>query len=172
MCCWTAADTIGPRAPLPEGWRRKTILVGDHVTLTDDVRVRVEVGDEPGGSLVEAAIDDFSVSYLSCEDVVTAFGDSDVPSTLALRPNAPNPFGLGTTIRYELPSSMPVLLTIHSASGRVVRTLIGHESRGEGPHAARWDGRDDGGRPVAAGAYFYRLNAGGETLTAKMILLK
>ncbi len=59
---WTAADTMGPRAPLPEGWHRKTILVSEHVALTHHVRVRVEVADLPGGSLVEAAIDDFSVS--------------------------------------------------------------------------------------------------------------
>jgi putative hemolysin len=169
---WTAADTTGPRAPLPEGWNRKTILVSGHIELTDSVCVRVEVADLPGGSLVEAAIDDFSVSYLSCGDTVTASDGSGGRSGLALRPNAPNPFGLSTVIRYELPGDVPVLLTIHSASGRVVRTLLDHERTGRGPHAVRWDGRDDSGRPVAAGAYFYRLDAGGETLTAKMILLK
>lgn len=169
---WVAADTIGPRAPLPQGWHRKTILVGDSIELTDQVRVRVEVADLPGGSLVEAAVDDFSISYLSCGDVVTASENQERQSRLALRPNAPNPFGLSTVIRYELPAEAPVLLTVHSASGRIVRTLVDHERRGEGPHAVRWDGCDDGGRPVAAGAYFYRLEAAGETLTAKMILLK
>ncbi|MFH1864426.1 MAG: C1 family peptidase [Candidatus Eisenbacteria bacterium] len=169
---WTAADTIGPRAPLPQGWHRKTILVGDHIALTDLVRVRVEVADLPGGSLVEAAIDDFSVSYLSCGDTVTASDDSHRQSSLALRPNAPNPFGLSTVINYELPGDVPVFLTFHNASGRVVRTLVDHERRGEGPHAVRWDGCDDSGRAVAAGAYFYRIEAGGETLTAKMLLLK
>jgi putative hemolysin len=168
---WTAADTIGPRSPLPEGWKRRTIVVGDHVELTDQVRARVEVADMPGGSLVEAAIDDFSVSYLSCGDLL-ATPESTDRSSLALSPNAPNPFGPTTLIRYELPAAMPVNLTIHSASGRVVRTLVAGESRAGGPHAVRWDGRDDGGRKVAAGAYFYRLDAGGETLTAKMILLK
>ncbi|MCK4916207.1 MAG: hypothetical protein KAS89_08550, partial [Candidatus Eisenbacteria sp.] len=169
---WTAADTTGPRAPLPEGWHRKTILVSGHVALTDQVRVRVQVADLLGGSLVEAAIDDFSVSYLWCGDTVVASDDPSRRSGLALRPNAPNPFGPSTVIHYELPGSAPVLLTVHSASGRVVRTLIDHERRGEGPHAVRWNGRDDRGQPVAAGAYFYRLDAGGETLTAKMILLK
>ena len=169
---WTAADTVGPRAPLPEGWHTMTILVGDHVALTDQFRVRVEVADLPGGSLVESAIDDFSVSYLSCGGAVASTEGAAGRSSLALRPNAPNPFGLSTVIHYELPAAMPVHLTIHNASGRVVRTLVDHERRGEGPHAVRWDGRDDSGRSVAAGAYFYRLDADGETLTAKMILLK
>ena len=169
---WTAADTTGPRAPLPVGWYRKTILVSEHIALTDQVRVRVEVADVPGGSLVEAAIDDFSVSYLSCGDTVTASDGSSRRSGLALRPNAPNPFGLSTVIRYELPAATPVRLTIHNATGRVVRTLVGGERRGEGPHAVRWDACDDTGHAVAAGAYFYRLDAGGETLTARMILLK
>ncbi|MCK4409069.1 MAG: hypothetical protein KAW67_03230, partial [Candidatus Eisenbacteria sp.] len=169
---WAAADTTGPRAPLPESWHRKTILVSEHVALTHEVRVRVEVADLPGGSVVEAAIDDFSVSYLSCGDTVAASGDPSGRSGLVLRSNAPNPFDLSTVIRYELPSNAPVLLAIHSASGRVVRTLIDHEYRGEGPHAVRWDGRDESGRPVAAGAYFYRLDVGGETLTASMILMR
>jgi hypothetical protein len=169
---WTAADTTGPRSPLPEGWFRKTIVVDDHVALTDAVRVRVEVGDFLGGSLVEAAIDDFSVSYLSCGDAVARADDSREIARVALRPNAPNPFGPSTVIRYELPVEASVHLTIHSAGGRVVRTLVDNESRGAGPHAVRWDGRDDSGRKVAAGGYFYRLDAGGETLTAKMIMLK
>ncbi|HYW68184.1 MAG TPA: C1 family peptidase, partial [bacterium] len=169
---WTAADTVGPRAPLPEGWHRRTIVVGDHVALTDQFRVRIEVADLPGGSLVEAAIDDFSVSYLSCGGALASTEGGAGRSSLALRPNAPNPFGLSTVIQYELPAATPVHLTIHNASGRVVRTLVDHERRGEGPHAVRWDGRDDSGRSVAAGAYFYRLDADGETLTAKMILLK
>jgi hypothetical protein len=134
--------------------------------------VRIEVGDVLGGSLVEAAIDDFSASYLTCGDALARADDTQAVSRVALRPNAPNPFGPSTVIAYELPGEASVHLTIHSANGRVVRTLVDSESRGAGPHAVSWDGRDESGRQVAAGAYFYRLEAGGETLTAKMIMLK
>jgi hypothetical protein len=36
----------------------------------------------------------------------------------------------------------------------------------------RWDGTDADGQRVAAGVYFYRLVAGGETLTKKMTVMK
>jgi len=166
---WVHADTVGPRAPLPVGWYERAVVVGEHVALTDQVRVRVQVADEPGGSLVEAGLDDFSVEYLTCS---TAGDEDAAASAVSLRPNAPNPFGRSTVIRYELPTAAPVHLTVHNASGRTVRTLVHGEHRGRGPHAVRWDGRNDGGRDVAAGVYFYRLVAGGETLTAKMIFLK
>jgi len=35
-----------------------------------------------------------------------------------------------------------------------------------------WDGRDDSGREVASGIYFYRMRTGKEILTRKMVLLK
>jgi flagellar hook assembly protein FlgD len=58
---------------------------------------------------------------------------------------------------------------VYSADGRLVATLL----RGTvepGVREVMWDGRDAGGRPVATGVYFCRLDAGGGTLTRKMIL--
>jgi hypothetical protein len=43
---------------------------------------------------------------------------------------------------------------------------------GAGPHAQPWDGRDDGGRVLASGVYFCRLEADGEALSRSMVLLK
>ena len=50
--------------------------------------------------------------------------------------------------------------------------LSDSEVRDAGDHTVSWDGRDGGGREVAAGAYFYRLEVDGESATQKMILLK
>jgi flagellar hook assembly protein FlgD len=52
----------------------------------------------------------------------------------------------------------------------MVRTLArGAESAG--PHVATWDGRDDGGRTVAAGAYWVRLSASGREVTRRIVRL-
>jgi hypothetical protein len=191
---WVPADTIGPRAPLPVGWKTRTILVSEHVALTDSVRFRVQVADEPGGSLVEAAIDDFTVSYLSCEaerdgpagalaaaqpvpgpsqiETVGPDGDDTGAGNVALRPNTPNPFYASTTISFTLPSPAEVTLAIVDPSGRVVRTLLNSETRGAGDHDVLWDGRDDMGVHTASGIYFYRLTTRGNVLSQKMILLK
>jgi hypothetical protein len=89
-----------------------------------------------------------------------------------LHGNFPNPFNPMTRIRYELPAPAPVSLRVYSISGRLVRVLLDSELRGPGTHTTEWDGTDDQGRNVASGVYFYRLEADGERLTRKMILLK
>jgi hypothetical protein len=72
----------------------------------------------------------------------------------------PNPFTAQTTIRCELPISGPVRLTIRDAAGRVVKTLSSYASP-LAPNEFRWDAKDEQGRGVAAGVYFYCLEAGG-----------
>ena len=42
----------------------------------------------------------------------------------------------------------------------------------QGRHEAVWDGRDDSGRQVASGTYFYRLEAGAHSETKRMVLVK
>jgi hypothetical protein len=75
---------------------------------------------------------------------------------LDLSPARPNPFRGPTLIPFALPNDGRVEVTVYDAAGRRVRTLVsGHLPAGS--HGARWDGRDAGGRPVAAGVYFVRL---------------
>ncbi len=97
-------------------------------------------------------------------------GDPNAKPGLATE-NYPNPFNPNTTIRFTLAQSGPVQLRIYDALGRHVRTLA------EGPHAAGahgvvWDGRDANGRALASGVYVYRLRAGTQEATRRMLLLK
>ena len=95
-----------------------------------------------------------------------------VPSPgFALAQNSPNPFNPVTTIRFTLPESRDVRLTVFDAAGRLVTTLL-DETRGVGSHQVEWDGTDAFGRFVGSGIYFYRLNAGKFVESRKMILLK
>ena len=102
--------------------------------------------------------------------VQTAVGDGPGMAT-ALHPNHPNPFNPSTTIRYELAAAGDVRLRVFDAAGRLVRTLV-DAREGAGAHDVVFDGRDDAGRPMASGVYFYRLDAGSATQTRKMVLLK
>lgn len=84
----------------------------------------------------------------------------------------PNPFNAATTIEFSIRERSHVTLQIYNIAGQRVRTLV-DEDRAPGVHAdVTWDGRDNDGRPVASGIYFYRLTAQGFTQTKKMILLK
>ncbi len=60
-----------------------------------------------------------------------------------------------TVISYRAPMGEPIVIEIFDVTGRIVR---GFDLIGSGADAmVTWDGRDDAGRAVAAGAYFYRL---------------
>jgi len=103
---------------------------------------------------------------------VSAVGDEQLPKLLTLVGNTPNPFNPVTEIKFALPAAGAVTVTVHDLSGRVVRTLLGGAERVAGPQTIVWRGRDDSGRMVASGAYFYRVTSGSETVVGKMLLLK
>jgi len=84
--------------------------------------------------------------------------------------NAPNPFNPATRIGFNLARPTRVDLRVYDVA--LVRTLLAGEHRGAGPGEAPWFGRDDAGREVAAGVYFYRLEAEGAILTRRMVLVR
>jgi flagellar hook assembly protein FlgD len=55
--------------------------------------------------------------------------------------------------------------------GRRVATLAS-EQMVAGEHTVTWRGRDEGGRRVASGTYFYRLMADGQMQVKRMVLVK
>jgi hypothetical protein len=81
-----------------------------------------------------------------------------VPPTLGQ--NAPNPITSTKTtkIRYALPSAGPVDLRIYDVQGRRVRVLSdGYKEAGA--HLTTWDGKNEDGRSVPAGVYYYELRS-------------
>jgi choice-of-anchor B domain-containing protein len=96
---------------------------------------------------------------------------SDAPARFVLNQNHPNPFNPTTTISYDLNDAAYVTLTVFDGLGRPVRTLV-NGAQTAGPQSVRWDGRDDAGQPVTSGVYFYRLRAGGESSSRRMVFLK
>jgi hypothetical protein len=101
----------------------------------------------------------------------TAIDNPVVRHRFELGQNIPNPFNPITRISYELPSRVPVTLTVYDVDGRLVKTLVS-ETKGPGAFTTAWEGKNDNGEPVASGVYFYRLNAGGFVQTKKMVFLK
>jgi hypothetical protein len=96
-----------------------------------------------------------------------------LPRAFRLEQNSPNPFNPQTTITYSVPeeSDGDTELSVFSIRGRKVRTLVSSQKR-SGNYTVSWNGRDESGRSLPSGVYFYRLVTGGETLTRKMILAK
>ncbi|MFN8176853.1 MAG: FlgD immunoglobulin-like domain containing protein [bacterium] len=95
------------------------------------------------------------------------------PSALALAPSCPNPFVAGAETRMSLllPSDADVTIEVFDALGRRERhTGLGFVSAGS--RSLRFDGRDDEGRLLPSGVYFYRVRAAGDTVTRKLVVTR
>ena len=83
----------------------------------------------------------------------------------------PNPFNPLCTIRYDIPRAGRVSLRVFDVNGSLVRTLVS-AWREPGVYSEVWDGRDDSGKQLPSGVYFYRLEAGDFVATHKLVLLR
>lgn len=105
-----------------------------------------------------------------------------IPDVFELSQNYPNPFwseatsrfagNPETAIRFGLPQTSRVTLKVFDLAGREVATLVANEEFPAGRHQRLWNGRDQQGRQVGSGVYFYRLVAGSFTKTMKLTLLR
>ncbi|MDZ7266864.1 MAG: DUF5666 domain-containing protein [candidate division KSB1 bacterium] len=93
------------------------------------------------------------------------------PGSFALWQNYPNPFNPSTVIRFALPQAGQMRLAVYNILGQPVRTLM-EGVRPAGEFQVTWDGRDNRGRQVASGVYFYRLEAQGQVQTRKLTLMR
>ena len=97
--------------------------------------------------------------------------NTGVPAKFKLAQNWPNPFNPTTTINYYIPEIARVELAIYNVLGQKVKTLV---NRLQQPKTYRieWDGTNDQGHAVASGIYIYRLQAGKNIATKKLILMR
>ncbi len=101
-----------------------------------------------------------------------------LPKKHELQQNYPNPFNPTTTIEYSLSAQANVRVTVFDVNGKQVRQLV-NGIKTAGRHSVLWDARDDSGKMVSSGVYFYRLevkSTNGSTSSfvkvRKMILMK
>jgi hypothetical protein len=85
--------------------------------------------------------------------------------------NYPNPFNPETSIAFSTKENGPVSIDIYNVRGQKVRSLL-NENKEAGNHTVVWNGKDDNGKNVASGVFFYRMKSGKYSSTKKMILMK
>jgi hypothetical protein len=96
---------------------------------------------------------------------------NNTPENFVLEQNYPNPFNPTTTIGFQINSAVGVKLSIFNMMGQEVRMLV-NEFKPVGSYQVTWDGRDNNGNAIPTGQYFYKLQAGNETLMKQMTLVK
>ncbi|UCF04573.1 MAG: T9SS type A sorting domain-containing protein [bacterium] len=89
-----------------------------------------------------------------------------------LWPPVPNPSNPMTRISYSVPDACVVSMEIYDISGRLIIRLLDNITVTGGKHTVEWRGVDKYGRAVGSGVYLYRLIAGNEIITRKMVLLR
>ncbi len=99
-----------------------------------------------------------------------------IPLKFALLQNYPNPFNPETWLPYELATDATVTIRIYDVKGQLVRQLdLGEQKAGryiDKKKAAYWDGKDQTGKAVTSGLYFYTLKADDFQATRRMVIFK
>ncbi len=141
-------------------------LVG-YFAATDGTGTRLSPYNAPGTLL---SLDRTPDSVASLYPPIRALNP---PTDYVLYHNFPNPFNPGTAIRFFAPRAEHVELIIYNLLGQRVRTLFDGTAVPGADNEFQWiDGRDDYGRTVSSGVYFFRLKTPGSVLTNKMLYLK
>jgi hypothetical protein len=91
-----------------------------------------------------------------------------------LYPSFPNPFNSHTRIKFSVPTkgyNPHTVLKIYNVSGQLVKVLVNKNLK-PGIYTITWDGKNDLGRKLSAGIYFYQLKIENKRDTKKLILAK
>jgi hypothetical protein len=94
-----------------------------------------------------------------------------IPVSFFLYQNYPNPFNPSTTIQFYSPQFADGEVAIFNTLAEKIKTVFSGRVH-QGNNFARWDGRDEQGKRVASGVYFYRLRTQTFSETKRMLLIK
>jgi hypothetical protein len=82
----------------------------------------------------------------------------------------PNPFTKNTCMSFSLSKAANVRIKVYNAVGQLVKTVL-DEKRESGVNNIYWNSRDDDGKLLPNGIYFYSFETEGYQSTGKMIIL-
>ncbi len=92
--------------------------------------------------------------------------NNKVLNEFSLSQNYPNPFNPSTVIKFSIPKTSMVNLTVYDVLGREVMTLV-NDMMKPGNYNVQFDAS-----ALSSGVYFYTINAGDFADTKKMLFVK
>jgi hypothetical protein len=112
------------------------------------------------------------IPFFSSQDPSDVADKKNIPSEFILKGNYPNPFNPTTVIRYQLSVISHVQLRVYDTLGREIAILVNEEQQ-PGDHNITFDtAKLSNGNKLTSGVYFYRIQAGKNSATGKMVLQK
>lgn len=122
----------------------------------------------PGGTFYSGSAD---FRFVQATTPVYEISSTALPSGFTVGQNSPNPFNPETSIDYSIAASVPVKFEVFDILGRTVwEENFGIQAAGN--YQIQWRGRDSSNNALPSGVYLYRLTAGENAETRKMMLLK
>jgi len=91
---------------------------------------------------------------------------TEIPSEFSLSQNYPNPFNPTTSIKFEIPKTSLVKISVFDVTGKELEVLV-NEQLHAGTYQTIWNGSN-----YSSGVYYYRINSGNYTETKRMALIK
>jgi hypothetical protein len=82
-----------------------------------------------------------------------------------------NPYRAGQPLRVSVPANTRASICVYDSQGALKRALF-HDLVGSSAIVLSWDGRSDRGTAEPAGVYYVRVEAGGQRLRKKLVLLR
>ena len=155
---------------LANGISDDDLASGEGLTAEIKFRVKSDFEDDVSIAITDAEIIDgfYLLNHVREMGSLTV---AITPDRYDLAQNYPNPFNPSTTIEYALPKTSSVQLTIFNMAGQAARTLVDDRQKA-GSYSVEWDGRDNSGRQMASGIYFYNIKADDFQSVRKMVLVK
>ncbi|MFA7361100.1 MAG: T9SS type A sorting domain-containing protein [Candidatus Kapaibacterium sp.] len=88
------------------------------------------------------------------------------PDNFKLYQNYPNPFNPITTIKFDVPRSSSVKISVFDVSVKQMETIVNEQFQA-GTYSTQWNASG-----YSSGIYFYTLITNGYTETKKMLMVK
>ena len=165
---------------IPESWtiKLKDLKTGSVVDMRTDSLYEFTVKDiqkkdnDPGVKLAGiSAVNVSSIPDPRFEITITSTSTGVEnpqfkPHKVSLSQNYPNPFNPETEIKFYIPRSQVMRLTVYDILGRRVAELV-DGTMTTGWHAVTWNADN-----FSSGVYFYRLETPDRVLVKKMLLIK
>jgi hypothetical protein len=146
--------------PEQDGSMLASLGVHEHWNNADDMQYARNLGEDYGINLVKLG---------PLTDIASDI--SKVAYNFRLEQNYPNPFNNTTRINYTIEKPAMVFCAVYNINGQLVRTIL-DQHQTAGSYSVTWDGTSNVGEPVASGIYIYLLQADGQSLSRKMIMIK
>jgi flagellar hook assembly protein FlgD len=131
--------------------------------------LRIWDGDGDGSAIIDMGAYEYGAPpYVDVDDNV-------IVQTLEvfLQQNYPNPFNPTTTISFNISNEQneQIELVVYNLKGQKVKQLVS-DQLSTGQHSVVWNGKDNSGKSVSSGIYFYKLKTNEDSNIRKMVLLK